>query len=90
MTESGARVNLLGLDRDGLIAYCESLGEKKFRAILAEKHLRLLDKSRLRRILITQKTSMKEGTSNEEIRSTCWRKSPWKHHSVTHHEALPR
>lgn len=37
MTESGARVNLLGLDRDGLIAFCESLGEKKFRAIQLER-----------------------------------------------------
>lgn len=37
MTESGARVNLLGLDRDGLIAYCESLGEKKFRAIQLQR-----------------------------------------------------
>ena len=37
MTDSGARVNLLGLDRDGLIAYCESLGEKKFRAIQLQR-----------------------------------------------------
>lgn len=37
MTESGARQNLLDLDRDGLIAYCESLGEKKFRAIQLER-----------------------------------------------------
>ncbi len=31
--QNTARVNLLDLDREGLIAYCESLGEKRFRAI---------------------------------------------------------
>lgn len=34
MSENSERVNLLNFDRDGLIAYCESLGEKRFRAVL--------------------------------------------------------
>lgn len=33
MSENSERVNLLNFDRDGLIAYCESLGEKRFRAV---------------------------------------------------------
>ena len=33
MSEESLRVNLLDFDRDGLIEYCESLGEKRFRAI---------------------------------------------------------
>ncbi|MCI5897014.1 MAG: 23S rRNA (adenine(2503)-C(2))-methyltransferase RlmN [Sutterella sp.] len=33
MSENFERVNLLNFDRDGLIAYCESLGEKRFRAV---------------------------------------------------------
>ena len=31
--DTANRVNLLNMDREGLIAYCESLGEKRFRAI---------------------------------------------------------
>lgn len=31
--DTANRVNLLNLDREGLIAYCEGLGEKRFRAI---------------------------------------------------------
>jgi 23S rRNA (adenine2503-C2)-methyltransferase len=30
---SGQAINLLGLDLDALVAYCESLGEKRFRAV---------------------------------------------------------
>ena len=33
MTEQSLKVNLLDFDRDGLVEYCESLGEKRFRAI---------------------------------------------------------
>lgn len=33
MSENSERVNLLNFDRDELIAYCESLGEKRFRAV---------------------------------------------------------
>ena len=33
MTQTTERVNLLDLDREGLIAFCEQMGEKRFRAI---------------------------------------------------------
>ena len=33
MNQTTDRVNLLDLDRDGLVAFCESMGEKRFRAI---------------------------------------------------------
>ena len=33
MTQTEERVNLLDLDREGLIAFCEQMGEKRFRAI---------------------------------------------------------
>ena len=33
MNQTTDRVNLLDLDRDGLVAFCEAMGEKRFRAI---------------------------------------------------------
>ena len=33
MTQTDNRVNLLDLDREGLVAFCEQMGEKRFRAI---------------------------------------------------------
>ena len=33
MTQTSDRVNLLDLDREGLVAFCEQMGEKRFRAI---------------------------------------------------------
>ena len=33
MTQTDNRVNLLDLDREGLVAFCEQMGEKSFRAI---------------------------------------------------------
>ena len=33
MTQNSDRVNLLDLDREGLIAFCDQMGEKRFRAI---------------------------------------------------------
>ncbi len=33
MTQTTERVNLLDLDREGLVAFCEQMGEKRFRAI---------------------------------------------------------
>ena len=33
IAQNSDRVNLLDLDREGLVAFCEQMGEKRFRAI---------------------------------------------------------
>ncbi len=71
MTQNSDRVNLLDLDREGLIAFCDQMGEKRFRAIQLLRWIhrhcegdfeKMTDLAKAFRAKLTQRTEIRAPT----------------------------